>query len=184
MVAFNNQKETITNRVFKVHIKANDPKNIIFHSTEMVLTPSNVSGLDLSYYCSYYQSNTFHMLLLGITAVNNNVSSHLLSCGIDEEVNPKCQVDDNKCQRKQNSTAAVNPLHIYVLISKCLYFLPQRRHLSLQVFCLDITAFSITYVPSITLERQNVMKQNENINKQQANNQTNERPQQKCIKAK
>ena len=40
----------------------------------------------------------------------------LRSFGIKDEVNPVNDVDDGKCQRKQNSTAAVNNLHVEVML--------------------------------------------------------------------
>ena len=40
----------------------------------------------------------------------------LRSFGIKDEVNPVNDVDDGKCQRKKNSTAAVNDLHVEVML--------------------------------------------------------------------
>ena len=39
----------------------------------------------------------------------------LRTSGINNEVNPVNYVDDNKCQREQNSTAPVNDLHVDVM---------------------------------------------------------------------
>lgn len=44
----------------------------------------------------------------------------LRSFGIKYEVNPVNDVDDGKCQRKQNSTAAVNDLHVEVMLREYL----------------------------------------------------------------
>lgn len=40
----------------------------------------------------------------------------LRSFGIKDEVNPVNDVDDGKCQRKKKSTAAVNDLHVEVML--------------------------------------------------------------------
>ena len=67
----------------------------------------------------------------------------------NDEIYPECDVDDEKCQWKQDSASAVNLLNVDVLFHKWLELFTQFRKLFHQVSRLQVSTFCFAFIARI-----------------------------------